>query len=174
MLRAYKYRLYPSKAQAKLLGATLEECRWLYNNTLSYRKQAWETQKRHADWHETKRRIPILKQQRAWLKDVYSQVLQNVTERVDLAYKAFFRRVAGGETPGYPRFKGKGRYDSFTYTQTGFKLDGSHLQLSKIGRVWLVLHRPIAGTVKTLTIRRSSTGKWYACFTAELPEPLPS
>ncbi|NVO67687.1 IS200/IS605 family element transposase accessory protein TnpB [Methanofollis tationis] len=94
--------------------------------------------------------------------------------RVDLAFKAYFRRVKAGESPGYPRFKGKGRYDSITYPQYGFKLDGDRLHLSKIGDVRIVLHRPVEGTIKTLTIRRSATGKWYACFSVEYdPTPAP-
>jgi len=94
--------------------------------------------------------------------------------RVDLAFKAFFQRVKAGENPGYPRFKERGRYDSFTYKQSGFNLDGDRLHLSKIGEVRIVLHRPIEGTIKTLTIRRSSTGKWYACFSVDYdPSPAP-
>lgn len=94
--------------------------------------------------------------------------------RVDLAFKAFFQRVKAGENPGYPRFKERDRYDSFTYKQSGFKLDGDRLHLSKIGEVRIVLYRPIEGTIKTLTIRRSSTGKWYACFSVEYdPSPAP-
>jgi len=93
--------------------------------------------------------------------------------RVDLAFKAFFQRVKAGENPGDPRFKGRGRYDSFTYPQYGFKLEGDRLHLSKIGDVKVVLHRPIEGTIKTLTIRRSATGKWYACFSVEY-DPIPT
>ncbi len=111
---------------------------------------------------------------RPTLSKVYSQVLQNVTERVDLAFKAFFRRLKSGEEPGYPRFKGYGRYDSMTYAQTGFKVDGEWLDLSKVGRIWMVLHRPIEGKIKTLTIRQSSIGKWYVCFSCEVEtEALP-
>jgi len=94
--------------------------------------------------------------------------------RVDLALKAFFRRVKAGKNPSYPRFKGKGRYDSFTYPQYGFRLEGDRLHLAKIAGVRIVLHRPIEGTIKTLTIRRSSTGKWYACFSVDYdPSPAP-
>jgi putative transposase len=102
------------------------------------------------------------------LNKVYSQVLQNVTERVDLAFKAFFRRLKAGEEPGHPRFKSYGRYDSMTYAQSGFKVDGEWLDLSKVGRFWMVLHRPIDGVIKTLTVRRSSTNKWYVCFSCEI------
>jgi len=169
------YRIFPNKRTLHILEGNLEECRWLYNDTLSFRKKALEEEKRIANYYETKRRIPVLKASRPSLETVHSQVLQNVTERVDLAFQAYFRRVKSGEKePGYPRFKGYGRYDSLTYTQSGFKLAGNCLEVSKIGNLKLVLHRPIEGTIKTLTLRRSSTGKWYACFSVEIePKRLP-
>jgi len=175
MKKAYKYRIYPTKGQQSVLNSLLEECRWLYNRTLAYRKDAWEQEQKTVDWYETKRLIPIYKKTiRPTLSKVYSQVLQNVTERVDLALKAFFRRFKSGETPGFPRFKGYGRYDSMTYAQSGFNVDGEWLDLSKVGRLWMVLHRPIEGKIKTLTIRRSSTNKWYICFSCEVePDVLP-
>ena len=172
----FQYRIYPTKKQTKALEQVLEECRWLYNETLAYRKQAWEEEQRSVSWYESKARIPVLKQARPTLKQVHSQVLQNVTERVELALQAFFRRVkAGEEEPGFPRFKGKGRYDSFTFPQSGFSItDNDRVCLSKIGSIKLVYHRPIRGKIKTLTIHRSSTGKWYACFSCEVePECLP-
>ena len=157
-----------------LLEQTLEICRWVYNDTLALRKNAWEQEQRSISLYETNKILTEWKKERPDLNQVYSQVLQNVQMRVDLAFKAFFRRVKAGENPGYPGFKGKGRYDSFTYPQSGFKLEGDHLHLSKIGDVKIVLHRHIEGTIKTLTIRRSSTGKWYACFSVEYdPSPLP-
>jgi putative transposase len=170
MRKTFKYRLFVDKRQQHILDFTLEECRWLYNDTLAYRKNAWEQEQRHANWYETKARIPLLKEQRPSLKEVYSQILQNVTERVDLAFQHFFRRVKAGDEPGYPRFKGYGRYASITYAQTGFKLDQASgvLELSKIGSVKIVLHRPLEGKIKTLTLTRSATGKWYACFSVEV------
>ena len=153
---------------------TLEVCRWVYNETLAMRKNAWEQEQRTISYYESKRQIPIWKKENPVLSTVHSQVLQDVSLRVDLAFKAFFRRLEAGEEPGYPRFKGKGRYDSFTYPQSGFKLNGERLHLSKIGDVKIVLHRPIEGTIKTCTIRRSPTGKWYACFSVEYdPTPAP-
>ena len=98
-------------------------------------------------------------------------MLQNVTERVDLACKAFFRRLKeGAEAVGFPRFKGFGRYDSITYPQYGnsVRLEGERLILSKmVGAVHVVLHRPLEGTPKTVSLTRSRTGKWYACFSCE-------
>ncbi len=175
MRKTYLYRLYPTKKQLKALETTLEECRWLYNNMLACRKDAWEQEQRSVSYYESKARIPLLKQERPSLKSVHSQVLQNVTERVELAFQAFFRRVKQGEKePGYPRFKGQGRYDSFTFTQSGFSITHDYrVCLSKMGSIKMVYHRPIKGKVKTCTIRRSATGKWYISFSVEYePERL--
>jgi putative transposase len=172
----FQYRLFPTKKQTSQLEATLEECRWLYNETLAYRKDAWEHEQRAVSWYESKARIPALKDERPSLKTVHSHVLQNVTERVELALQAFFRRVKAAEKePGYPRFKGKGRYDRFTFPQSGFQIDEQgKLSCSGIGHLKMVLHRPLRGKVKTLTIRRSATGKWYACFSCAVePQRLP-
>jgi len=174
--KAYQFRLAPTKGQVRLLEQTLDTCRWVYNETLAYRKTAWEERQEHIGLYDTNALLPAWKDQRPELKQVYSQVLQDVQNRVHLAFDAFFRRVKRGETPGYPRFKGRGWYDSFTFKQVGFgfKLDGQWLDLSKVGRVQMIDHRPIEGTIKTLTIRRFSTGKWFACFSVETePEPLP-
>jgi putative transposase len=175
MRKVYRYRLYPSKSQTTLLEQTLEICRWVYNDTLALRKKAWEQEQRSISLYESNTILTQWKKDRPDLKQVHSQVLQNVQMRVDLAFKAFFQRVkAGDKEPGFPRFKGKGRYDCITYKQSGFKLNGERLRLSKIGDVRVVLHRPVEGTIKTLTIRRSSTGKWYACFSVEYdPSPAP-
>jgi putative transposase len=171
----FQYRLYPTKKQTTALEQVLEECRWLYNETLAYRKHAYEQEQRSISWFESKARIPGLKHERPTLKQVHSQVLQNVTERVELAFQAFFRHVREHtEEPGYPRFKGKGRYDSFTFTQSGFSIThDERVCLSKIGSIKMVYHRPLQGKIKTLTIRRSATGKWYASFSVECePERL--
>jgi len=174
MRKAYRYRLYPSKSQVTLLEQTLEICRWVYNDTLALRKTAWEQEQHSISLYETNKILTQWKKERPDLNRVHSQVLQNVQVRVDLAFKSYFRRVKAGKEPGYPRFKGKGRYDSFTYPQSGFKLDGDRLRLSKIGDVKIILHRPIEGTIKTCTVMRSSTGKWYACFSVEYdPTPVP-
>lgn len=175
MQKAYKYRLYPTKAQETILERMLEECRWLYNKILETRQDAWEQRQESLGNYDTMTMIPGWKTERPSLKLVHSQVLQNVNIRVDLAFKAFLRRVKAGEEPGYPRFKGRGWYDSLTYPQygNGVRLDGDKLSLSKLGQVKLVLHRPVEGTIKTVTIRRQS-GKWYACFACEVEaQPLP-
>jgi len=176
MLKTFRYRIYPTKAQCSLLERTLEECRWVYNETLAHRREAWKERKEFVRYFDSCKLLPLWKKERPSLNIVYSQVLQDVQRRVDKAFKGFFRRVKGGEKPGYPRFKGKGRYRSFTYPQFGFGItEDGKLHLAKIGDIKIKLHRPIEGKIKQVTIKRYSTGKWFACFTTEvLPRPLPS
>src|SRR5260370_13568522 len=175
MRKMFQYRIYPTKKQETKLNETFEACRWLYNHLLASRKETYEQTGKGLTLYQQHATYPMLKQERPFLNSVHSQVLQNVAVRLDLAMKAFFRRVKAGEDPGYPRFKGKGRYYRFTYPQFGVKIDKQgKLYASGIGHIKIVLHRPINGKIKTLTIRRSQTGKRYASFTAECePERLP-
>ncbi len=167
---AYHYCIWLTKGQKRLLEQQLETCRWVYNQTLAARRDAWDERQESPGLYDTMKMLPDWKAEHPALKQVHSQVLQNVQVRVDLAFKAFFRRVKAGEKEvGYPRFKGKGRYDSITYPQygNGVRLDGDRLILSKIGPVTVNLHRPVEGTIKTVTLHRSATGKWFVCFSVE-------
>lgn len=167
---SYKFRLQPTAAQETLLKQTLELCRWTYNETLATRKTAWETEKKAISRYDTNKLLPEWKTKKPELSEVYSQVLQNVQERVDLAFRSFFQRVKKGDTPGYPRFKGFGGYDSVTYPQygNGVALNDEGLHLSKIGLVPVVLHREISTTaaIKRVTIKRE-VDKWFAVFSVE-------
>lgn len=172
MRLTFKYRLFPTSAQRTSLERTLEICRWVYNDTLAIRKETYEQSGTSLSLYATNKLLTTWKAAKPVFGMVHSQVLQNVQERVDLAFQAFFRRVKAGEKEaGYPRFKGKGRYDSFTFKQSGFSLDGDRLTISKIGAIRVKLHRPIGGTIKTLTIQRDAVGNFYACFSCEV-EPL--
>ena len=170
MLKTYQYRIYPTKSQTTTMNQTLESCRWTYNETLAYRKNNWEDDHKNTSLFDTCKLLPIWKMDKKELKHVHSQVLQNCQVRVDLAFKAFFRRAKSGDNPGYPRFKSKGRYDSFTYPQTGFKIIDDKLHLSKIGDIKITLHRLFDCTIKTLTIKKSPTGKWFASFVVDIGE----
>src|SRR6266567_2337055 len=181
MRKMFAYRLYPTKNQLQKLNEILEECRWLYNHLLERRKTSYEQEGKNLSLYDQQETFPRLKTQRPSLATVHSQVLQNVAARVDLAFQAFFRRCKAGETPGYPRFKGQGRYDSFTYPQSGFSLThDSRVTLSKIGSVKMVYHRPLKGKIKTwqrcnastpsslrARLNAASTAKWWpACMNA--------
>ena len=177
MKRNYKYRIFPSKKQESLLLATLEECRWTYNKILDTRIKAYETEKKTLNKYATNNLMTDWKNERESLKNVHSQVLQNIAERVDLGFKAFFRRCKNkGEKAGFPRFKQYGRYDSFTFPQSGFSTTVAEgngkglLKLSKIGQIKIKLHRELPETIKRLTIQKSQAGKWYATFSVIFPD----
>ncbi|MYF90724.1 MAG: IS200/IS605 family element transposase accessory protein TnpB [Gemmatimonadetes bacterium] len=175
MRKAFKYRLYPTRKQTGTLATHLEECRMLYNHFVVDRIQAYKDRGESLSLYDQQARLSFLKLDRPTLSQVHSQVLQNVAVRVDLAFQAFFRRVKVGGVPGFPRFRGLGRYDSLTYPQAhGFEIKEGALRLGKIGRIRIKAHRPLEGTSKTCTVRRSATGKWYASIVCEVePQPLP-
>lgn len=173
MHKTHKYRIYPSKSQVRKLDAILAECCWLWNHFLHVRKNVWETEQKTLSWYDTNKMLPGLKCVRLSLKQVHSQTLQDVTKRLDLAYKAFFRRVKQGKNPGFPHFKRSKDFSSFTYPTSppggGYKfLPNGKLYLSKVGNVKIKLHRPLPSIPRQCTIRRSATNKWYACFVVEI------
>ena len=147
----------------------------LYNHFVVDRIQAYQDRGESLGLYAQQALLSFLKLDRPTLSQVHSQVLQNVAVRVDLAFQAFFRRVKAGGAPGFPRFRGLGRYDSLTYPQAhGFEIKEGALRLGKIGRIRSKAHRPLEGTSKTCTVRRSATGKWYATIVCEVePQPLP-
>ncbi len=167
MRKIYKFRLYPTKPQIRQMERSLEVCRHVYNRTLAERKQVYEETGKTLSKYTLNNLLPQWKAENPEYNEVFSQTLQEVQEHVDLAFKHFFRRVKNGEKPGYPRFKGKGWYDSFTYPQMGFKLKNNHIYLSKIGDVYVKLHRQIEGNVKRVTVRRTSCTKWHVSLTVE-------
>jgi putative transposase len=174
MRKTFKYRLYPTSKQKKALQASLDACRYVYNETLAIRKNSWEEKQESVSLYGTNKLLVQWKKDKPGLTNAFSQCLQNAQLRVDLAFKAFFRRIKAGEKPGYPRFRSFDRYDSFTLPQSGFGITDDKLKLSKVGSIKIRKHRNIEGTIKTLTIRKVSTGKWYACFSCEVePKPLP-
>lgn len=154
----------------------LDTCRWVYNKTLEARRDAWQERQESLSLYDTYKLLTGWRGESEWLARGHAQTMQNAQHRVDLAFKAFFRRAKQGQEPGYPRFKGRDRYDSFTYPQsTNWRFsDDARLQLAKIGNVKIKLHRPIEGKAKTLTIKRDALGNWWASFTCEVePVPLP-
>ena len=170
--RTFKYRLYPNRQQREKLQTTLEVCRELYNAALQERREAWASARKSIGYVEQANQLGDIKAIREDVRAVHSQVLQDTLRRLDKTFQAFFLRCKRGEKPGFPRFRAPSRYDSFTYPQTGFQLNG-RLTLSKIGAVKIKLHREVKGDIKTLTIKQEN-GLWYACFSCVVaPEPLP-
>ena len=168
--KSFQFRLRPTKKQAKALQAKLDECRWLYNTLLEQRKLAYEELDISLSKYQQNMFLPLLKAERVPL----AQVLQNIVDRIDKAFKSFFRRCKAGEKSGFPRFRGVHRYNSFCYPQSGFSLVGNELKLSKLGNIRIKIHRPIEGEVKTCTIRKTPSGNWDVSLSCEVnAEPLP-
>jgi putative transposase len=166
MKTAYKFRIYPNRQHVAQLELTLDTCRHLYNQALADRKNAYEAEG-ISRTYEDQAAMLVAEKKDGNFKGVFSQVLQDVLRRLDKSFKAFFRRVKNGEKPGYPRFKGKEWYKSFTYPQIGYKLEGSKLTLSKIGSIRIFKHREIEGKIKTCTIKKDNLGHWYAILVSE-------
>src|SRR5437879_1125917 len=170
MLKTYRYRLVPSCKQQAALQHTLDLCRNLYNCALEQRRMQRTTPVAQM------REVTELKKEFTDYQGVHVHVLQNVIKKLDRSFENFFRRVKAGQKPGFPRFKGKDRFDSFAFNNTGFSLAGKYLQISKIGAIKLRLSRPLPkdSTIKSLIVRRSSNN-WYACLVADYtPQTLPA
>jgi putative transposase len=162
MILTYKFRLYPTRTHAKLMDETLETCRGLYNSLLADRI---ETSSR---FYELSKKLVLLKKDSKYLKSVHSQVLQDVNLRLDKAYQSYFARLSK-----YPRFKRRGRYNSFAYPQykIGFDFSGNFLKLGKIGKVKINLHRQIIGMLKRATIIKE-IDQWFVALSVEAEEQL--
>ena len=176
MRKTYKYRIYPKKETEQKFYWTLARCRELYNAALSERRDAYRYAGKSVSYYDQQNDLPEIKAAiREEYQDIAAHVLQDVLRRLQKAFDAFFRRCKNGENPGYPRFQGRNRYDSFTYPDgAGWKFDGSYLHLTKIGKAKVKLHRPLEGKIKTVTIKRE-VDEWYVTFSCEVdaPEKLP-
>lgn len=166
--RMLKFRLYPNKNQKQILEQTLEDCRRTYNYLLADQKTTYKETGKLISQYDQNLKLVKLKREKPALSKIHSQVLQNISKRIRDAYHGFFVRRKLGLKAGLPRFKKYGRYKSITYPQIGFKVEGRKLYLSKIGQVNIKLHRPIKGVVKTLTIKRMPSGKWFAVFSEKI------
>jgi putative transposase len=155
--------------------ATLDACRFVYNWGLEDRRNLLDYCRVSTHFYDQSHYLKPLKAANPWLKEVHAHPFQDALRRVERSFDGFFRRVRKGGKTGYPRFKGKGWYDSFTFKEwkNGCGFDGKRLSLSKIGRVRVVLHRPVEGEIKTCTVKRRADG-WYALFSVLVHDPKPS
>ena len=167
--RGYKYRIYPSKRQLDKLSTQLNLCKEVYNKLLENCIKEYEKDSSFRINRKSLNSIlNKLKEENPKLSGIYSQVLQNVFDRVIKAYQNFFRRVKeGNKKVGFPKFKQ--HYRSITYPQNNgsFELKGNRLLVSKIGEIPIILHRKTEGDIKTLTIERNQANQWFAVFSAE-------
>jgi len=178
-IKAFKYRLYPTKKQQKSLEETLYICRTLYNHGLQHRIKSYKESRTSLSY--ANQNDILLKNKHEFELNVHSQVLQNTLKRLETSFANFFRKIkekkAGKKIKaGFPRFKGRNRYNSFCYPQSGFRLtNNKRITLSKIGDVKLKYSRPIKGQIKTCRIIRDAD-QWFVILTCkhEISEPLKS
>lgn len=176
MRRTYKYRLYPAKEQIGLLEHQLSEARSLYNAAIQERREAWQMQRISRNYYDQANQLKEIRDMGNLELANYS-ACQDVLRRVDKTFKAFFRRIKVGEKAGYPRFKSRDRFSSFTFPDwdNGCHLtEYGRLKVQGVGIIKLKMHRPIVGEIKTLTLK-CDAGKWYACFSViqDIESPTP-
>jgi putative transposase len=174
--KTFKYKLNRTPEQERGFERVLVLCRHLYTVALEQRITAWQRCHVSVSRYQQEAELKDIRAEFPEYAAVHSHVLQGVLARLDRTYQAFFRRVQQGEKAGFPHFKGRERFHSFTYKEygNGARLDNGFLVLSKIGRIAVRWSRPLRGTPKTVTVCREADG-WYVAFTcAEVPcQPLP-
>ena len=158
----YKFRIYPSRRQKVRIVNAFKTCKTIYNEILALSIDTWKFGQVSLTKFDFNTYLT------GKYSQIHSQTKQNVSDRVHKAFKNFFRRVKNKEKKkGFPRFKG--RVNSITYPQSGFKiLSDKSLKLSKIGNIHLILHRVPKGKIKTMTIKQNKVGQWFAVFACEL------
>lgn len=170
MLKAYKYRLDPTKKQATLLSKHLGATRFLYNIALETKQTAYAGAKVRLSRFDLQQQIPDLKEECPWLKEINSQSLQYALVCLDTAFKNFFKYGSG-----FPKFKSKSGRESFGVPQNVL-VDKEKCLLSipkfKDG-IKVVLHRELKGDIKQATISKTKTGKFYASILVETNQALP-
>lgn len=173
ILRAYKYRIYPNRHQEELIQKTFGCCRFVYNQTLAYRKNLYETEKRSMSKIDCNNYVVrTLKQQYEWLKEVDKDALTNAVWNMDHAYQKFFKEHAG-----YPKFKSKkdnrksysthnGNYDR-KHQRIEVSFTENKIKLPKLQWINTKLHRKFVGKIKQVTISQTPSCKYYVSILVE-------
>src|SRR5579885_1218930 len=172
MRKAFKYRIYPNKKQAQGLSMMVETHRHLYNRALAERKNAWEQEERSVSYQDQSAQLKEERLTNEYLQASNFSSCQATLRRLDRAFKAFFRLVKAGEKPGYPRFKGRYRFDTVEFPKygDGCKIKDDRLYIQHIGLLKVKWHRELQGKIKTVSLKRESDS-WHVVFSCELPDP---
>ena len=176
MLKTFKYRLFTNANQNRELTQNLETHRRLYNAALDGKQLCWETATVDWSFYDQCQWFTIQRRNNPYYARMNVASARYTLLRLDRAFKAFFRRVKTGEKPGYPRFRGKDRFNSFTFSMAnGCQIVNRKLRLQGIGTIRIRWHRelPENARIKQATIVREN-GKWFVCFCVEMPKPDPS
>jgi len=178
MIRTYRYRLYPTKAQARTLDFLLWQGRTLYNAALEQRITAYKETGKGVSYPQQWAHFRDLRNANpATLGQLNATSVQQMLRRLDKAFVAFFRRLKAGEAPGFPRFKGRDRFHSLEYRHgDGCKLrlgERVMLYVQNVGEVKVKCHRPLPedAAIKHVILKRRAN-RWYACLMLDLPGPV--
>ena len=168
--KTYRYRAYPSQSQKSTLNRQMYLSKQLYNLLLEQSQKHFKETGKTFTKYDMNKWITKLKKKNPEFNELYSQVCQNVADRVSKAYKNFFRRIKERKQGkkvkvGFPRFKSY--ISSLTYPQLGFKPEKKRVSVSKIGRINFVNHRDMEGKIKTMAIKQTKSQEWYVTFSAE-------
>lgn len=158
-MKTYKFKLKPTQEQEKTFDTWVSTCRALYNLSLEQKITAYEMRRVTVSKFDQYNQLPELKKHFPWFSEVYSDTLQDVLDRLDFAYKRFFKGS------GFPKFSKKGKYNSFTFKRY-FVVKENTIKLPKIGEVKYFNSRSIVGTPKTATITKEVDG-WFICITTK-------
>jgi putative transposase len=172
MLKAYKYRIYPTKSQIEQIEKQFGACRWVYNWALEQKIKAYQTDKTTLSCFTITNHLAVLKKSEGyeWLNEGNSQALQMAIRNLDNAFTKFFR-----EKTGFPKYKSKKNpVQSFQIPQHyTVDFERKRVKLPKIGKVKASFSREFEGTCKTATVSRSTTGKYYISILVEDDKELP-
>ena len=174
MLKAYKYRMFPTDEQRTKFIQHIGACRFVYNLSLEQKIKAYETEKKTLTRFDLNNALPQLKLENEWLKEVNSQSLQEVNKHLDSAFKRFFR-----EKKGFPKFKSKRSHTQSFGIPQNYKVDfdNNRLKLPKIGWVETRFSQTFEGVLKTATVSRTTTRKFFISILVddgiEIPEKEP-
>jgi putative transposase len=159
MLKAYKYRIYPTDEQCILLAKSFGCVRWFYNFALNLTSKTYKATGKGLSRNEIINLLPSLKKKHEWLTEPPSECLQQVALDLSSAFLNFFEKRAK-----YPNFKQKGQKQSIRFPQ-GIKLDGDKLTLPKLGKVYCKVSRLPEGKLKSVTVSLTPSGEYYtACL----------
>jgi putative transposase len=164
MKKAFKYRLYPTPQEQISLAQQFSSARFVYNNSLAFKQQLYQKGNKSISNYELIKRLVPLKKEYPWLTLCDSQVLQQAVSNVDSAFTNFFNKRAH-----FPQFKKKQRMQSLAYPQrVVVDKQQKRIYLPKVGYIKVVLHRPLEGTIKTVTVSMTTTGKYYASILCDI------
>ena len=181
MIRAYVYKLTPTRAQAEALDHELWAHRVLYNAALEHRALAWKRGHHSVSYAEQNRELTLIRRDDPRYGQSSSSAQQRTLRRLDAAFAAFFRRVKAGQTPGYPKPKTRRQFDTISWTAgNGARLtfDADHrrsgrLHLHGIGAIKCYVYRDPEGVAKQIAVTRRASG-WWLSVTCALPDPQPA